>query len=286
MPNARDINKRIKSVKNTQQITKAMKMVSSVRLLRAQERALATAPYTERLERLVYNLAATVTDEVTPLLQERHQIKRVCYIVIGADKGLAGGFTSNLMKVAVKVIEQQKSENYDVVAIGRKTQDYLKNNHIAIFSAMDGFSDKPAYEHAKAIAGKATKRFLAEDIDEVYVVYTHFMSALQQEVRTTRLLPAVEKTTDREAINCEYIFTPDSQQVLALLVPQYVETVVYNALLQSAASELGSRMIAMTAATDNAGELIDQLTLHYNKVRQSGITNEISEIVSGANALE
>jgi F-type H+-transporting ATPase subunit gamma len=286
MPNARDINKRIKSVKNTQQITKAMKMVSSVRLLRAQERALATAPYTERLERLVYNLAATVTDEVTPLLQERHQIKRVCYIVIGADKGLAGGFTSNLMKVAVKVLEQQKSENYDVVAIGRKTQDYLKNNHIAIFSAMDGFSDKPAYEHAKAIARKATKRFLAEDIDEVYVVYTHFMSALQQEVRTTRLLPAVEKTTDREAINCEYIFTPDSQQVLALLVPQYVETVVYNALLQSAASELGSRMIAMTAATDNAGELIDQLTLHYNKVRQSGITNEISEIVSGANALE
>lgn len=286
MPSARDINRRIKSVKNTQQITKAMKMVSSVRLRRAQERALATSPYTERLEKLVHNIAAAATDEATPLLRERREIKRVCYLVIGADKGLAGAFTSNLMKEVVKAIDQREQGSYDMFAVGRKPQDYLKNNHIAVFSAMGGFSDKPAYEHARAIAGKATKWFLTEEVDEVYLVYTHFISALRQEVRTTRLLPAIEKTTNAESLNGEYIFTPDPQQVLAALVPQYVETVVYNSLLQSAASELGSRMTAMTAATDNAGELIDKLTLNYNKVRQSGITNEISEIVGGANALE
>ena len=287
MPSAREINRRIKSVTNTQQITKAMKMVSSVRLRRAQERALATAPYTERIEGMLQRLAAASTGEKVALFTPHDEVKRTCYIIVGADKGLAGAFNSNINKAMVAVLKDKPRSASMLLVTGRKPAEYLKHLHIVPDQKWTGFSDKPQFTDAQQIAHVATEQFLAGEVDEVYIIYTKFKSALSQEVQTVKMLPisqqdGSEKTGPKE----EYLFAPDAHQVLESLLPQYLDMLVYNSLLQSAASELGARMTAMTSATDNAGELIDRLTVHYNKVRQAGITNELTEIVSGANALQ
>lgn len=287
MPSAREINRRIKSVTNTQQITKAMKMVSSVRLRRAQERALATAPYTEKIEGMLQRLAAASTGEKVALFTPHDEVKKTCYIIVGADKGLAGAFNSNINKAMVAVLKDKPRSASMLLVTGRKPAEYLKHLHIVPDQKWTGFSDKPQFTDAQQIAHVATEQFLAGEVDEVYIIYTKFKSALSQEVQTVKMLPisqqdGSEKTGPKE----EYLFAPDAHQVLKSLLPQYLDMLVYNSLLQSAASELGARMTAMTSATDNAGELIDRLTVHYNKVRQAGITNELTEIVSGANALQ
>ena len=287
MPSAREINRRIKSVTNTQQITKAMKMVSSVRLRRAQERALATAPYTEKIEGMLQRLAAASTGEKVALFTPHDEGKKTCYIIVGADKGLAGAFNSNINKAMVAVLKDKPRSASMLLVTGRKPAEYLKHLHIVPDQKWTGFSDKPQFTDAQQIAHVATEQFLAGEVDEVYIIYTKFKSALSQEVQTVKMLPisqqdGSEKTGPKE----EYLFAPDAHQVLESLLPQYLDMLVYNSLLQSAASELGARMTAMTSATDNAGELIDRLTVHYNKVRQAGITNELTEIVSGANALQ
>ncbi|MBM6733275.1 ATP synthase F1 subunit gamma [Megasphaera butyrica] len=287
MPSAREINRRIKSVTNTQQITKAMKMVSSVRLRRAQERALATAPYTEKIEGMLQRLAAASTGEKVALFTPHDEVKKTCYIIVGADKGLAGAFNSNINKAMVAVLKDKPRSASMLLVTGRKPAEYLKHLHIVPDQKWTGFSDKPQFTDAQQIAHVATEQFLAGEVDEVYIIYTKFKSALSQEVQTVKMLPisqqdGSEKTGPKE----EYLFAPDAHQVLESLLPQYLDMLVYNSLLQSAASELGARMTAMTSATDNAGELIDRLTVHYNKVRQAGITNELTEIVSGANALQ
>ena len=287
MPSAREINRRIKSVTNTQQITKAMKMVSSVRLRRAQERALATAPYTEKIEGMLQRLAAASTGEKVALFTPHDEVKKTCYIIVGADKGLAGAFNSNINKAMVAVLKDKPRSASMLLVTGRKPAEYLKHLHIVPDQKWTGFSDKPQLTDAQQIAHVATEQFLAGEVDEVYIIYTKFKSALSQEVQTVKMLPisqqdGSEKTGPKE----EYLFAPDAHQVLESLLPQYLDMLVYNSLLQSAASELGARMTAMTSATDNAGELIDRLTVHYNKVRQAGITNELTEIVSGANALQ
>lgn len=287
MPSAREINRRIKSVTNTQQITKAMKMVSSVRLRRAQERALATAPYTEKIEGMLQRLAAASAGENIALFTPHDEVKKTCYIVIGADKGLAGAFNSNINKAMAAALKNKPRSSSMLLVTGRKPAEYLKHLHIVPDCKWAGFSDKPQFTHAQQIAHVATTKFLAGEVDEVYIIYTQFKSALSQEVQVVKMLPISqqdgnEKTGPKE----EYLFAPDAHQVLESLLPQYLDMLVYNSLLQSAASELGARMTAMTSATDNAGELIDRLTVHYNKVRQAGITNELTEIVSGANALQ
>ena len=287
MPSAREINRRIKSVTNTQQITKAMKMVSSVRLRRAQERALATAPYTEKIEGMLQRLAAASTGEKVALFTPHDEVKKTCYIIVGADKGLAGAVNSNINKAMVAVLKDKPRSASMLLVTGRKPAEYLKHLHIVPDQKWTGFSDKPQFTDAQQIAHVATEQFLAGEVDEVYIIYTKFKSALSQEVQTVKMLPisqqdGSEKTGPKE----EYLFAPDAHQVLESLLPQYLDMLVYNSLLQSAASELGARMTAMTSATDNAGELIDRLTVHYNKVRQAGITNELTEIVSGANALQ
>ena len=285
MPSAREINRRIKSVTNTQQITKAMKMVSSVRLRRAQDRAAAAAPFTEKIEAMLSRLAAAAGSEAAPLFEQR-EVKRTAYIVIGSDKGLAGAFNSNINKAMANILTEKGKGGTMFFVTGRKPLEYLKHLHVTAEGRWSGFSDKPQYHHARTIAGEAVARFLAGEVDEVHVIYTKFRSALSQEVTTARLLP-IGAAVESDAIpKEEYIFAPDGEQVLSSLLPTYLEAFVYNGLLQSAASELGARMTAMTSATDNAGELIDRLTVHYNKVRQAGITNELTEIVSGANALQ
>ncbi|MCH4166688.1 MAG: ATP synthase F1 subunit gamma [Megasphaera sp.] len=285
MPSAREINRRIKSVTNTQQITKAMKMVSSVRLRRAQERALATAPYTEKIEGMLQRLSAASPNSDNDLFKAR-EVKKTCYIFIGADKGLAGGFSSNINKTMVAVLKDKPRTASCILTTGRKPAEYLKHLRVIPDKRWSGFSDKPQFSHAQDIAHVATEKFMAGEVDEVYVIYTKFKSALTQVVQTVKMLPIEQNNAEGQGPKEEYLFAPDADQVLASLLPQYLDMFIYNSLLQSAASELGARMTAMTSATDNAGDLIDKLTVHYNKVRQAGITNELTEIVSGANALQ
>lgn len=285
MPSAREINRRIKSVTNTQQITKAMKMVSSVRLRRAQERAMATAPFTDKIEGMLHRLATAASSEVSPLFEQR-EVKRTCYIIVGADKGLAGAFNSNINKAMAAVLMEKGKSGTCFLVTGRKPLEYLKRLHVTPEGRWSGFSDKPQFYHAQTVMKEAVRRFVDGEVDEVHVVYTKFRSALMQDVTVSKLLPIDAVAADTEGPKEEYIFAPGGEQVLAALLPTYLESFVYNALLQSAASELGARMTAMTSATDNAGELIERLTVHYNKVRQAGITSELTEIVSGANALQ
>lgn len=286
MASAREINRRIKSVKNTQQITKAMKMVSSVRLRHAEERALATAPFTAKMEGMLKRLAAASSDSSNPLFETR-DVKKTCYVVVGSDKGLAGAYNSNVNKAMVNVLKNKaRSDSYLIIS-GKKPNEYLNSLHITPDEHWGGYSDKPQFVHAQRLARTAVKGFLDGAYDEVYVIYTQFKSALSQELKVEKLLPiALDASGEATGPKEEYIFVPDAQNVLETLLPQYLDLFIYNSLLQSAASELGSRMTAMTSATDNAGELIDKLTVHYNKVRQAGITNELTEIVSGANALQ
>lgn len=308
MPSAREINRRIKSVTNTQQITKAMKMVSSVRLRGAEERALATAPFTKRIEGMLQRLSVAMPGNVDPFFKQR-DVNRVCYLIIGADKGLAGAFSSNLNKAIVEATKDKTPEGFSFIAIGRKPAEYLKHLHITPDYKDSGFSDKPTFIHAQRLAEKVSNEFLSGKYDEVYLIYTHFKTVLSQDVVKVKLLPIAQdamdivtpleqekldgfgqtipdKETAGIAPKASYIFTPDPETVMSTLLPQYLNMVIYNGLLQSAASELGARMTAMTSATDNAGELIEKLTVHFNKVRQAGITNELTEIVSGANALK
>ncbi len=284
MASAQDLRKRIKSVTNTQQITKAMKMVASARLRRAQTKAQATAPYAAKLGEILTNVAGSA-EEVTNALLEVRPVKKVGYLVIGADKGLAGPYTSNLMKFVMSEIADKSKDSYAVVTVGRKPLDYLSHRKIPISASYSGFSDQPTYEHAEELVRTVVNSFVKEEVDEVVMIYTHFVNSLTQEVRRTQLLPVQPVTTD-DATQTQYIFVPSAVDIFADLLPKFLGITVYNGMLQSAASELGARMTAMTSATDNATELISSLDLEYNKLRQAGITNEISEIVGGANALQ
>lgn len=286
MPSAREINRRIKSVTNTQQITKAMKMVSSVRLRHAQDRALATAPYTEKMEGMLQRLSAASPDDGIALFTPHEEVKKTCYIIVGSDKGLAGAFNSNVNKAMVSVLKDKPRAASMLLVAGRKPVEYLKHLRLTPDKKWSGFSDKPELHHAQEISRTAVNAFLDGTVDEVYIIYTHFKSALSQDTRIVKMLPITQKEDKQQGPKEEYLFAPDPQQVLESLLPKYLDLVVYNSLLQSAASELGARMTAMTSATDNAGDLIDKLTVTYNKVRQAGITNELTEIVSGANALQ
>jgi len=283
MPSARDIRRRIKSVKNIQQITKAMKMVAAARLRRAQERAAASRPYTEKIQEVLASVTSNVRDAAHPLLIVR-EVNKVGYLVIGADKGLAGAYTSNLMKEAVSQVRGKS--NVELITVGRKPRDYFRRRNYNVIGEYSGFSEKPAYHHAIDLAADVAKRFIAGELDEVHLVYTRFISPINQKPVTMKLLPVADSHAAAEAPQGEYIFEPSAAEVLSQLLPKYLETVIYGALLQAAASELGSRMTAMGSATDNAQELISKLVLNYNKVRQATITRELSEIVGGAEALK
>lgn len=283
MPSARDIRRRIKSVKNIQQITKAMKMVAAARLRRAQERASASRPYTEKIQEVLASVTASVRDAEHPLLAVR-EVNKIGYLVIGADKGLAGAYTSNLMKEAVAQVRGK--DNVELITVGRKPRDYFRRRNYNVIGEHSGFSEKPEYHHAVTLAADVANRFAVGELDEVHLVYTRFISPINQKPTTLKLLPVANSEISDEEAQGEYIFEPSAAEVLNQLLPKYLETVIYGALLQAAASELGSRMTAMGSATDNAQELIAKLVLNYNKVRQATITRELSEIVGGAEALK
>ncbi|WP_094607953.1 ATP synthase gamma chain [Sporomusa acidovorans DSM 3132] len=283
MANARDIRRRIKSVKNIQQITKAMKMVAAARLRRAQERAIASKPYTGKIREVLAHVALGARDAAHPLLAVR-DINTVGHLVLSADKGLAGAYSSNLIKQVLPYASGKN--NVRLITVGRKARDYFKRRGYRLDGEYTGFSEKPAYQDAVMLARLLSEKYQTGEYDEIYLTYTHFQSPINQTPTTIKLLPVAGLGEGEEQTKTEYIFEPSAHEVLSLLLPRYLETVIYGALLQSAASELGARMTAMGSATDNAQELISKLTLHYNKVRQATITSEITEIVAGAEALK
>ena len=263
-----------------------MNMVATSRLRRAKEAATANKPYADKVAQVVNEIAANAGDFSHPLL-ERHEGGKKLILVLAADKGLAGAYSSNVFKETVAHIEN-KSDTL-LVTVGRKAKEHFKNRGYTIVQEYSGISERPHYEHARAIAQDLMERFKSGEIREIDMVYSRFVSAITCIPEVVRLLPfegEQEEGQAKEGLRAEYIYEPSAEEVLGFLLPQYLVTVIYAALLQAAASELSSRMNAMSNATDNAGELIAKLDLHYNKVRQAGITNEINEIVGGANALQ
>lgn len=305
MESTRDIKGRIKSVTNIQQITKAMKMVAAARLRKAEEKANGSRPYAEKIGELLRR-ASSVTPGFTSPLFRTGEVKKVGYLVICGDKGLAGAYNSNVMKRTLQEISGKDRSAYALYVCGKQVKNYLKFRGYDPDTYHFGFSDKPSAQDSIDLSKEMVEYFTKEEVDEVYIIYTKFITALRQQVRVDRLLPieapAEGKTEEaakaaasewekerQDFLRIEedpYIFLPDAAAVLSKLLPEYVQVQVYNAMLQSAASELGSRMAAMSAATDNATERIADLNLTYNKARQAQVTNEISEIVGGAAALE
>ena len=291
MESTRDIKGRIKSVTNIQQITKAMKMVAAARLRKAEEKASGSRPYAEKIGELLRRASSVTPGFTSPLLEAR-PVKKVGYLIISSDKGLAGAYNSNVMKRIIQEISGKDPSSYNIYMCGKQGRNFLKFRGYGLASYHSGFSDKPSAQDSIDIAKEMVNAFVKEDVDEVYIVYTKFITALRQQIKMDRLLPVQTpaKGNAEEAaepsVSDEYIFLPDANKVLSKLLPEYVQVQVYNAMLQSAASELGSRMAAMSAATDNATERIADLNLTYNKARQAQVTNEISEIVGGAAALE
>lgn len=305
MESTRDIKGRIKSVTNIQQITKAMKMVAAARLRKAEEKANGSRPYAEKIGELLRR-ASSVTPGFTSPLFRTGEVKKVGYLVICGDKGLAGAYNSNVMKRTLQEISGKDRSAYALYVCGKQAKNYLKFRGYDPDTYHFGFSDKPSAQDSIDLSKEMVEYFTKEEVDEVYIIYTKFITALRQQVRVDRLLPieapAEGKTEEaakaaasewekerQDFLRIEedpYIFLPDAAAVLSKLLPEYIQVQVYNAMLQSEASELGSRMAAMSAATDNATERIADLNLTYNKARQAQVTNEISEIVGGAAALE
>lgn len=282
MANARDIRRRIKSIKNTQQITKAMKMVAAAKLRRAQESVIAARPFTQKTREVLANLASAGVEAEHPLLVVR-EAKKIAYVLVSADRGLCGGFNANLIRKTAHEIAG--FENLALIPVGRKGYDFFRTRGITIDAQFTGLGDSIRFEQAKEIAKTLIDGYSTEKYDEVYLVFSEFISVLNQKPTTIKLLP-IEPPEEKVKTNVDYIFEPSAEVILDTLLPKYVETTVYRALLESKASELGAKMTAMGAATDNATKIINKLTLSLNRARQAAITKEISEIVGGAAALE
>jgi F-type H+-transporting ATPase subunit gamma len=284
MPSLIDIRRRIRSVKNMQQITKAMKMVSAAKLRRAQERAIASRPYANIMKRVLSNVAAAAAgnEEVAdlPLLQTREQ-KRIQMIVVSSDTGLAGAFNANLFRMAHRFIEEHRGAELRVETIGRKSRDYFRKRGLTVTGDYVGIVEKPTYEQAFAIANKMIDLYSKAEVDAVYIVVNEFKNVMAPNLVTRKILP-VEVPEGGELI--DYIYEQPPQELLSVLLPRYVEMEIYRAMLESISAYHAARMTAMDTASSNAGDMIQSLTLNMNRVRQAAITREIIEIVSGAAA--
>lgn len=288
MPSLIDIRRRIRSVKNTQQITKAMKMVSAAKLRRAQEQVINSRPFARMLNDMLRNVAAAVdaandSGESHPLMTRREE-NRIQLVVVTSDRGLAGAFNSSLIKAAQQFVVDRPGKQIEFELYGRKARDFFVRRGVKVSGEMTGISLTPTVDHARALAEKLSKRFIEDEIDAVYFIYNEFKSVLSQKVVIRKVLP-IEVSTEAPAR--DYIFEQPPVEFLAHLLPHTIFTQVLEVFLETAASELAARMTAMDAATNNATDVISKLTLYMNKVRQASITREIIEVVSGAaSALE
>lgn len=296
MANLRDIRNRISSVNNTQQITKAMKMVAAAKLRKAQNRMTSMRPYAEKLKEVVARLGAS-SDGGNALLRKPEEINRVLLIVVGSDKGLCGGFNNNLFKVIEKKIFEEyeqfrKDGKLDLITIGRKASVYFTKRDYDIVDKYPGFFDNLEYDTTSDIMEKVIAQYSNEHYDKVLIGYNEFKTVIAQNRRVIQVLPVDTKSLkkdeneDDSLTTTDYLYEPDSETILDEILPVYVIMQLWRAVLESNASEQGARMAAMDNATENAKELEEELTLKYNQARQSAITTEISEIVSGAQALE
>jgi F-type H+-transporting ATPase subunit gamma len=287
MPSLIDIRRRVRAVKSTQQITKAMKMVSSSKLRRAQERILRGRPYAQHMLR-VFNSLATRTDAARHVLLQEQPGQRPLLIVITADRGLAGSFNANVIKGAAQWITEQPRDSDRAVAlalVGRKGRDFFMRRGFDVRYEEVGLFQNLMFSHAQAIANTAIKEFLAPEIGSVYLVYNQFKSIMAQQVVIERLLPIAKLEQESSDAAIDYLFEPAPEQLLDTLLPFHVAVQVSRALLESSAAEHAARMTAMDSATRNAKEMVDRLTLYMNKVRQASITREIIEIVAGAQSV-
>ncbi len=287
MPSLIDIRRRVRAVKSTQQITKAMKMVSSSKLRRAQERILRSRPYAQEMLR-VFNSLATRTEAARHVLLQEQPGQRPLLIVITADRGLAGSFNANVIKGAAEFITGHRGDANHQVAlalVGRKGRDFFLRRGFDVRYEEIGLFQNVKWSHAQAIASTAIKEFLAPDIGSVYLVYNQFKSIMSQQVVLERLLPIAKLEQEPSAATIDYLFEPSPEQLLDTLLPFHVAVQVNRALLESSAAEHAARMTAMDSATRNAREMVDRLTLYMNKVRQAAITREIIEIVAGAQSV-
>jgi F-type H+-transporting ATPase subunit gamma len=289
MASLRDIRKRIRSVKNTRQITKAMKMVSAAKLRKAQEGVVAARPYAQTLEAVMSTLIARAEPgSIGHPLLTRREVKKVELLVITSDRGLAGGFNSNITRRALKFLADNKDVQVTVTTIGRKGNDALRGRNVPIRKDNPGTWQKLSHATAATFAIEVSKRFLDGEVDAVYLMYNEFVSAITQRPTTSQLLPFEAQASEAKAgeSQVDYVYEPNPQAVLEKLVPQAVSVKIYRAMLESYAAEHGARMTAMENATRNAGDMIGALTLFYNRSRQAQITKELVEIVSGAEALK
>ena len=294
MATVQDLKRRIRSVTNTRKITKAMELVASARLRRAQARIEEMRPYADRMLELMAITARASGSVRLPLLQRRENIRRVAVLPVTADRGLAGAFNAQILRAAFSLERELRADGAEVqwLVAGRKGGSSLRFRGYEVLQAWSGFSERPSYSDAQALARRAAELYASEEVDRVVVVYNHFESALVQRVTVQELLPIPEHVVAggehvaREAaLRGDFIYEPEPEQILERLLPVYVETELYRALLESAASEQGARMTAMRNASSNAGDLIGNLTLAMNRARQAEITQEILEVVAGADAL-
>ncbi|WP_308423116.1 ATP synthase F1 subunit gamma [Marinithermofilum abyssi] len=283
----RDIKRRISSFQNTKQITKAMEMVAAANLRKAQQKAESARPYADKMREVIASVAAGTQGIQNPMLVSR-PVKKTGYLVITSDRGLAGGFNANLLRSLIKTIREKhnSSDDYAIFVIGRKGRDFLKRRGYPIIGEVTGLSDSPEFADIKTIAKQAVEQYAKEYYDELYLVFNEFINPVTQRPVVKQLLPLSDVTEQKETgTQALYEFEPSAEEVLEALLPQYAETLIYSAVLESKASEFGARMSAMGSATDNATEMIANLRLQYNRARQAAITQEIAEIVGGANAL-
>lgn len=292
MATLRDIKGRIKGVKSTQQITKAMKMVAAARLRRAQENIINAKPYSKKIAQMLQHLLSIEKNFINPLFIER-EVKRIALIVVTSDRGLCGGFNMNVIR---KTEEMAKDElagfnqegNLDFYCIGKKGNDYFTKRPYNVVGSYPGIFSQLKFEFASGLIKELTAKYISGEIDKVLVVYNEFKSVIQQRTTVEQLFPIkpFEAKIHEPAQEVDYIYEPDKASIISALLPKHLNAQMWTTLLDSYAAELGARMTAMDMATENAKELIRSLNLTYNKVRQASITKEILEIVSGANALK
>jgi F-type H+-transporting ATPase subunit gamma len=295
LASTQDLKRRVRSITNTRKVTKAMELVASARLRRSQQRIEAMRPYADRMLELMAGVSQAAGAVRLPLLERRENVERVAIIPVTADRGLAGGFNAQVIRRSLALMREVQADGQEAVwfSTGRKAASTLRFRRMNVAQSWVGFSERPAYSDAQAIAHAVSEAYVNKEIDRVVIVYNAFVSALVQKVTVRDLLPipqdllekAAEAEEDTTGGTPDFIYEPEPEEILARLLPVYVETELYRALLESAASEQGARMTAMRNASKAAGELIDSLTLAMNRARQAEITQEILEVVAGADAL-
>ena len=283
MPALIDIRRRIRSVKSTQQITQAMKLVSAAKLRRAQEAMFAARPYARKMTEVLNSMASRATPDAHPLLEERgHQ--KVLLVVITADKGLCGAFNANIIRTATRFLADRGDGDVTLALVGRKARDFFRRRAVKVRSERVGVFQALRYETARELGRELMEAFTRGEADQVVLVYNEFKSVIQQRLVVDRLLPVERHAISPRDPALDYLYEPEPAGIFATILPKHVEVQVWKALLESQAAEHGARMTSMDAATNNASEMIDRLTLYMNKVRQAAITKEIIEVVSGAGA--